>query len=68
MKRKSARTASHRSKKSANDYVYLGGVALVLFGIILLVGSMMPGMDFGRYWPFILIAVGLGVLWYHTKK
>jgi hypothetical protein len=40
----------------------MGGVILILLGGIFLVGEFLPGIDIGRLWPLILVAIGIGII------
>lgn len=40
----------------------LGGVILILVGLIFLANQFIPGIDIGRLWPLILIAIGIGII------
>jgi hypothetical protein len=41
----------------------LGGIVLIALGLLFLADNLMPGFDLSDYWPVILIAIGLGLLW-----
>jgi phage shock protein PspC (stress-responsive transcriptional regulator) len=40
----------------------IAGSVLILLGALFLADEFLPDFDFGRYWPLILIAVGIGLL------
>jgi len=40
----------------------VGGITLVVLGILLLLGKLVPEFRFEDYWPVILIAIGVAVL------
>lgn len=40
----------------------MGGVILILLGGIFLVSEFVPGIDIGRLWPLILVAIGIGII------
>ena len=39
-----------------------GGIILVVLGVLFLIGNLVPDFEFGKYWPVILIAIGIGLL------
>lgn len=40
----------------------IAGSVLILLGALFLADELLPDFDFGRYWPLILIAIGVGLL------
>ena len=40
----------------------LGGVILIVLGLIFLANQFIPGIDIGRLWPLILVAIGIGII------
>jgi len=44
------------------------GLILIAVGAIFLAGNFMPGYDFSKLWPLILIAIGLGSLLEALRK
>ena len=40
----------------------MGGVILILLGGIFLVSEFVPGIDIGKLWPLILVAIGIGII------
>jgi hypothetical protein len=40
-----------------------GGLVLIAIGVLFLLQNVLPDFHFGDYWPLILIAVGIGLLW-----
>mgnify|MGYP001627122938 CR=1 FL=1 len=40
----------------------IAGAVLILLGALFLADELLPDFDFGRYWPLILIAIGVGLL------
>jgi phage shock protein C len=40
----------------------IGGLILIVLGAIFLADNFLPGFDFGRLWPLILVAIGAGLL------
>ena len=41
----------------------MGGVILVVLGILFLLRNLYPWFQFEDYWPVILIAIGVVLLW-----
>jgi hypothetical protein len=41
----------------------VGGLVLIVLGLLFLAQNLIPGFEFGDYWPAILIAIGAGLLW-----
>ena len=40
-----------------------GGVVLIAIGILFLLDKFIPEFSFGDFWPLILIAIGVGIIW-----
>lgn len=40
----------------------MGGVILIVLGLIFLAGQIVPGIDIGKLWPLILVAIGIGII------
>ena len=40
-----------------------GGLVLIVLGLLFLAGNFFPEINFSDYWPLILVAVGVGLLW-----
>ncbi len=60
-------TASTPSQESAcprRDHGgIVGGLVLVVLGLVFLADNLIPGFSFSDYWPLILVAIGVGLLW-----
>jgi phage shock protein C len=41
----------------------IGGLILITIGLIFLVDQFLPWFSFGKLWPLILVAIGIGLLW-----
>lgn len=41
---------------------HLGAYILILLGVLFLINEFVPELNFGRLWPLILIALGIGIL------
>ncbi len=50
--------AVHRDRGSS-----IGGLVLIVLGLIFLADNLLPDVHFGDYWPLILVAIGVGLLW-----
>jgi len=44
------------------------GVVLISLGAIFLADNLLPFFDFEEFWPLLLIAIGIGLLWNANKK
>lgn len=44
------------------------GLVLVLIGIILLVNEFVPGVDVWRFWPLLIVAVGLSAVFKGVRR
>lgn len=44
------------------------GVVLIALGAIFLADNFLPFFDFEEFWPLLLIAIGVGLLWNANKK
>lgn len=52
----------HRGAREARNGGMMGGVILIVLGGIFLVSQFVPGIDIGKLWPLILIAIGVGII------
>jgi LiaI-LiaF-like transmembrane region len=52
---------SVRTQRSGDGAV--GGLVLIMLGLLFLGDRLIPGFHFGDYWPLILVAIGIGILW-----
>lgn len=50
-------------KKSKDNQGLVGGLVLIVIGVLFLLQNMLPDFRFGDYWPLILVAIGIGLLW-----
>lgn len=48
-------------RKSRSDIT--GGLILILVGVLFLLRNVLPDFRFSDYWPLIIVAVGVGMLW-----
>ena len=53
--------APAKTQRSGEGIV--GGFVLIILGLLFLGERMIPGFHFGDYWPLILVAIGVGILW-----
>ncbi len=53
-----------RTRARRRDHGSLtGGVILIVLGCLFLAEHIIPGFSFGDYWPLLLIAIGVLLLW-----
>jgi uncharacterized membrane protein len=52
----------HGGSREARSGGVLGGVILIVLGLIFLANQFIPGIDIGRLWPLILVAIGIGII------
>lgn len=50
-------------KRSKDNQGLVGGLVLIVLGVLFLLQNMLPDFHFGDYWPLILVAIGVGLLW-----
>lgn len=48
--------------RRGNDSTVITGVIMITLGILFLVDKYFPEIDFGDLWPFILIVVGILII------
>ncbi len=41
----------------------IGGLVLIVLGLLFLADNFLPDVRFGDFWPLILVAIGIGLLW-----
>jgi len=41
----------------------VGGFVLIGLGVLFPADNLLPDFRFGDYWPLILVAIGVGLLW-----
>lgn len=41
----------------------IGGIVLIVLGLLFLLERLVPDVRFSDYWPLILVAIGVGLLW-----
>jgi phage shock protein C len=52
------------AKKSGRDRNnVIGGLVLITLGIIFLADEFAPWFEFDKFWPLILVAIGVGLIW-----
>ncbi len=54
-------------KKEKGDSSVVAGVILIVLGVLFLVDRYFPQIDFKDLWPFLLIAVGILIIWRGRK-
>lgn len=53
--------ATFQQKQKSNTGS-VAGIVLVVIGALFLLNNFIPRFNFGDFWPFILIAIGIGLL------
>jgi uncharacterized membrane protein HdeD (DUF308 family) len=51
------------NRKEKGDSSVVAGVMLIILGVLFLVDRYFPQIDFKDLWPFLLIAVGVLIIW-----
>lgn len=46
----------------------IAGIVLIVMGTLFLADEFLPDFDFGKYWPVLLVAVGVALLFTASKK
>ncbi len=46
----------------------VGGLVLIVLGVLFLADNLFPQFNFSDYWPLILVAVGVGLLWKSARR
>jgi phage shock protein PspC (stress-responsive transcriptional regulator) len=46
----------------------VAGVVLIVMGTLFLADEFLPDFNFGKYWPILLVAVGVALLFTASKK
>jgi cadmium resistance protein CadD (predicted permease) len=54
--------------KSKDRGGVVGGTILVVVGLLFLADNFIPGFRIYDFWPLILIALGVGLLWKSWKQ
>ena len=49
--------------KSQGKRGVVGGFVLIALGVLFLADNLLPDFRLGDYWPVILVAIGVGLLW-----
>jgi uncharacterized membrane protein len=57
-----APVTGQKGGRGARSGGIMGGVILIVLGGIFLVSEFVPGIDIGRLWPLILVAIGIGII------
>lgn len=53
--------AAFQQKQKSNTNS-VAGIVLIVIGALFLLNNFIPRFNFGDFWPFILIAVGIGLI------
>jgi len=54
--------SSNSRNRKGSDSTIITGVIMITLGILFLVDRYFPEIDFGDLWPFILIVVGILII------
>ena len=46
----------------------IGGAALIFLGVLFLLDEFLPEFDFSRFWPVLVIAMGIATLVYASRN
>lgn len=46
----------------------IAGIVLIVMGTLFLADEFLPDFDFGKYWPVLLVAIGVALLFTASKK
>lgn len=46
----------------------IAGIVLIVVGTLFLVDEFLPKFNFGKYWPILLVAIGVALLFTARKK
>lgn len=46
----------------------IAGIVLIVMGTLFLADEFLPDFDFGKYWPVLLVAIGIVLLFTARKK
>jgi len=57
----------HKQNRHKNRNV-MSGIMIILIGIIFLLSNFFPKLNWGKLWPLLLIAVGIGFVIDSFKK
>jgi hypothetical protein len=58
--------SSHPRHRDRNGLI--GGLVLVTLGVLFLADNFIPDVRFRDFWPLILVAIGVGLLWRHRQN
>lgn len=53
---------------TARNGSFVAGIVLILMGTLFLANEFLPDFNFGRYWPVLLVVVGVALLFTASKK
>jgi hypothetical protein len=53
----------NQSPREKSDGNIVAGVILIVLGILFLIEKYIPEVNFRDLWPFLLIAVGILIIW-----
>jgi hypothetical protein len=58
----------HPQKSKMNSSGIVGGLILIVVGLFFFLRKLFPEVDFGNYWPLLLIVIGAGIIWSSRKQ
>lgn len=56
-------TSNAGSPRKRDRGSVIGGIVLIVLGLLFLADNFLPNVRFGDFWPLILVAIGIGLLW-----
>jgi len=55
-----------KNEKSDNTKIF--GLLLILLGVVILLQNLIPQINFAKFWPVILVALGLAILINNSRE
>jgi len=59
---KNASNSQGQAQPKSHQSNIVGGLVLITFGTLFLAQELFPAFDFQKYWPIILIVMGVGLI------
>jgi phage shock protein C len=64
----SSQTSTPGTERKRSDRGSMtGGIVLIIIGLLFLGERFLPDFRFADYWPLILVAIGIGMIWKSWK-
>jgi hypothetical protein len=60
--------SNNAGRRRSNENNVITGVVMITLGVLFLIDRYFPDIHFGDLWPFILIVVGILILFRGTRK